>query len=208
LVHDQAEANVVEKWLAKEENGNNSNSSGKEEVEVTSANGDSNQRFGSGNPESDNCNPGGKEDRREEELTQIIVNTVFMIPTEFHAPMEDVTELALGVGRAVLEKLENPGAHEKPLFIQGHLDRTPIGHLLFDRGTNVNILTMSLFKKLSHIEGDLKCTNLSLSDFAGDPMEAKGIICKELMVGAKSCLRPSSWRTSRDITMCYSGKIG
>jgi hypothetical protein len=64
LVHDQAEANVVEKWLAKEENSNNSNNSGKEEVEVTSANGDSNPRSGSGNPESDNGNPGGKEDRR------------------------------------------------------------------------------------------------------------------------------------------------
>jgi hypothetical protein len=30
---------------------------------------DSNSGSGSGNPESGNCNPGGKEDRREEELT-------------------------------------------------------------------------------------------------------------------------------------------
>jgi hypothetical protein len=43
-------------------------------------------------------------------------------------------------------------------------------------------------KKLGHIEGELKRTNLSLSGFAGDLMEAKGIICKELMVGAKPCL--------------------
>jgi hypothetical protein len=45
------------------------------------------------------------------------VNMVFMIPAKFHAPMEDVTELALGVERAVFEKPENLGAHMKPLFI-------------------------------------------------------------------------------------------
>jgi hypothetical protein len=44
------------KWLAKEENSSGNSSSGKEEVEVTSANGDS-------NPESGSSNPDGKEDR-------------------------------------------------------------------------------------------------------------------------------------------------
>jgi hypothetical protein len=58
--------------------------------------------------------------------------------------------------------------------------------MLIDRGTSVNILSLSLFKKLSHIEGELKCTNLSLSGFAGDPTEVKGIICKELTVGRKT----------------------
>jgi hypothetical protein len=100
--------------------------------------------------------------------------------------MENVTELALGVERAVFEKPENPGMHMKPLFIQGHLDGTPIGHMLIDGGTSVNILTLLLFKKLDHIEGELKCTNLSLSGFAGDPTEVKGIIYKELTVGCKT----------------------
>jgi hypothetical protein len=31
--------------------------------------------------------------------------------------MEDVTKLALGAERAVFKKLENAGAHMKPLFI-------------------------------------------------------------------------------------------
>jgi hypothetical protein len=66
------------------------------------------------------------------------------------------------------------------------LDGTPIGHMLIDGGASVNILPLSLFKKLGHIKGDLKHTNLSLGGFAGDPMEAKGIICKELMVGRKT----------------------
>jgi hypothetical protein len=124
---------VVGKWLAKEEN--SSSDSGEEEVEVTSAKGDSNPGSGSGNPESGNRNPGGKEDRREEEPTWMDIAIVFIIPAEFCALMEDVVELALGAECAVFEELENPGAHMKPLFIRGHLDGMPVGHMLMD-GTN------------------------------------------------------------------------
>jgi hypothetical protein len=114
------------------------------------------------------------------------VNMVFTIPTKFRAPTEDIAELALVAERAVFEKPENSGAHMKPLFIRGHLDGMPIGHMLVDRGASVNILSLLLFKKLGNVEGDLKHTNLSLSSFAGDPMEAKGIFCKEVTVGRKT----------------------
>jgi hypothetical protein len=86
----------------------------------------------------------------------------------------------------MFEKPENPTTHMKPLFIRGHLDRTLIRHMLIDGGASVNILPLSLFKKLGHIEGDLKRRNLSFSGFAGDPTEARGIICKELMIGSKT----------------------
>jgi hypothetical protein len=49
-----------EKQLAKEENGSSGDSSGKEEVEVTSAKGDSNPGSGSGNLELGNRNRTGK----------------------------------------------------------------------------------------------------------------------------------------------------
>jgi hypothetical protein len=100
------------------------------------------------------------------------VNMVFMIPVEFRAPMEYIVELALGAECAMIEKPENLGAHMKPHFIRGHLDGTPIRQMLIDGGASVNILPLSLFKKLDHIEGDLKHTNLSLSGFAGDLTEA------------------------------------
>jgi hypothetical protein len=58
--------------------------------------------------------------------------------------------------------------------------------MLVDGGTSINILSLSLFKNLSHVEGELKCTNLSLSGFASDLMKVKGIICKEIMVGSKT----------------------
>jgi hypothetical protein len=90
----------------------------------------------------------------------------------------------LGAERVVFEKSENPGAHMKPLFIWGHLDGTRTRHILVDGGASINILLLSLFKKLDHIECDLKRTNLSLSGFTGDPTEAKGIIYR-VMVGSK-----------------------
>jgi hypothetical protein len=102
------------------------------------------------------------------------VNMVFTIPAEFHAPAEDIAELTLGAGRAVFEKSENPKACMKPLFIRGHLDGMLIGHMLVDGGASVNILSLSLLKKLGHVGSDLECTNLSLSGFAGDPTEAEG----------------------------------
>jgi hypothetical protein len=100
--------------------------------------------------------------------------------------MEDVVELVLCVERAMFEKPKNPSAHMKPLFIRGHLDGMSIRHMLIDGGASINILLLSLFKKLGQVESDIKRTNLSLSCFVSDLTQAKGIICKELMVGSKT----------------------
>jgi hypothetical protein len=106
-----------EKWLGKEENSSNSDSSGKEEVEVTSDKGGSYPKSCNGNPASGNGSPGDEEDWREEKLTWMNVNMVFTISVGFCAPAEDVAELTQGAGCAVVEKLENLGAYMKPLFI-------------------------------------------------------------------------------------------
>jgi hypothetical protein len=134
---------------------------------MASTRGDPNPESGNFNLRSGNPNPSEKEDQLGEEPTQMNVSMVFMILTEFCAPVE-----VKGI--------------MKSLFIRGHLDGTSVGHMLVDEGVSVNILSLSLFKKLGHVEGELKCTNLSLSGFAGDPMEVKGIICKELTVGSKT----------------------
>jgi hypothetical protein len=197
-----------EKRLAKEEDGSSGGSIGEEEQEMASARGDPISELGNSNPGSGNLNTSEKEDRLGEEPTRMDVRMVFMIPVEFRALKENVTELELGTERAMFKKPENLGAHMKPLFIWGHLDGTLIRHMLIDGGASINILPLSLFKKLSCVEGELKCTNLSLSIFAGDPMEVKGIIYKELMAGRKSWLRPSSWWMSRGATMCCSIGIG
>jgi hypothetical protein len=186
---------VAGKWLAKEENGRSDHSNSEEEVELTMDKGgndpelgNSNSGSGNGNLGSGNDNPSEEEDQREEQQTRMYINMVSTIPTEFCELVEDVAELTLDAGRVVFEKLENPRAHMKPLYIRGHLDGTPIGHLLVDGGASINILLLSLFKNLGHIESDLKYTNFSLTGFAGDPTEAKRIICKELTVGSKTML--------------------
>jgi hypothetical protein len=79
--------------------------------------GGANLEPGNSNLGSGNLNPNEKEDQLGEEPTQMDISMVFMIPAEFRAPMENVTELALGAERAVFEKPKNPGAHMKPLFI-------------------------------------------------------------------------------------------
>jgi hypothetical protein len=196
---------VAGKRLAKEENDSSGNSTSEEEVEVTSDKGGNNQELGNGNPGSGNGNLGEEEDRREEQPTQMDINMVFMIPAVFCAPIEDVVEFTLGAGRAMVEKPKNPGAHMKLLFIRGHLDGTLIGHMLVDGIASINILLLSLFKKLGHIKGDLKHTNLSLSGFAGDPTESKGIICKELMVGSKTV--PMAFFMV-DVKGCYNMLLG
>jgi hypothetical protein len=141
--------------------------SGEEARKVTPTRGEDNPKSGDGNPKSGNCNPksgnchpgsgnsnpGKENDQQREEPVPMDVNMVFMILVEFRAPMEDVVELALGVDHAVFKKPENPGAQMKPLFIRGHLDGTPTGHMLTDGGASVKILPLSLFKKLGHIEG-------------------------------------------------------
>jgi hypothetical protein len=211
MAPDYVEANMAGETLAKEEGG----SSGEEASKVTLARGEDkpesgnynlesgnrNPESGNRNPDSGNSNPGKENDRQGEEPVLMDVNMVFMIPAEFRAPMEDIVELALGVKRAVFEKPENLGMHMKHLFIQGHLDGMPIEHKLIDGGASVNILPLSLFKKLNHVEGDLKCTNYSLSGFAGDPTEAKGIIYKELMVGRK--IMPMAFFVV-DVKGCYN----
>jgi hypothetical protein len=150
--------------------------------------GNCHQESGNHNLDSINRNLGKENDWQGEESVLMDVNMVFMIMAEFCGPMDDVTELVLGAERVVFEKPKNPGVHMKPLFIRGHLDGTPIGYMIVDGGASVNILPLPLFKKLGHVEGDLKCTNLSLSVFAGDPTEAKGIISMVLTVESKIVL--------------------
>jgi hypothetical protein len=190
-----------EKRLAKEEDDSSGGSSGEKEQEMASARGDPNLELNNSNLGSGNLNPSEKEDQLGEEPTRMDISMVFMISAEFCAPMENVVELALGAERVVFEKPENPGAHMKPLFIWGHLNGMPIGHMLVDGGASVNILPLPLFKKLGHIEGELQCTILSLSGFAGDPTEVKGIICKELTVGSKTV--PTTFFVV-DVKGCYN----
>jgi hypothetical protein len=125
-------------------------------------------------------------DATEHEKHMVLdVNMVFEIPTEFRAPESSVAELSLGAEGAMFEKPKKAGEHMKPLFIKGQLDGKLVRHMMVDGGASVNIMPWAVFERLGHQEEDLKQTNLSLSGFSGEPVEAKGIIRKELTVGSK-----------------------
>jgi hypothetical protein len=98
--------------------------------------GNGNSGSGNGNQRTGNGSLGEEEDRREEQSTLMDINMVFMVLVVFCALAEDVKEFMLGAGRAVFKKPENLGAHMKPLFIRGHLDGTPIEHMLVDGGAS------------------------------------------------------------------------
>jgi hypothetical protein len=73
----------------------------------------------------------------------------------------------------------------KLLYVQGHVDGKPMGHMMVDGGTSVNIVSIVTFQKLGCREEELKQTNMSLTGFVGEPAEAKGIVSKELTIGSK-----------------------
>jgi hypothetical protein len=58
--------------------------------------------------------------------------------------------------------------------------------MMINDRASVNIMPLSLFKELRHKEDDLKRTKMSLSGFSGEPVEAIGIVSKELTVGSKT----------------------
>jgi hypothetical protein len=93
------------------------------------------------------------------------VNMVFVIPEEFRAPETEVTELCVGVERAVFERPAKPREHMKPMYIRGHLDSVPVSKMMVDGGASFNIMPTSLFDKLGLKDEDLKQTNMNLTGF-------------------------------------------
>jgi hypothetical protein len=55
--------------------------------------------------------------------------------------------------------------------------------MLVDGGAGVNVMPLSVFSKLGYKESELTKTNMNLSGFSGEPLQAKGIMSVELTVG-------------------------
>jgi hypothetical protein len=74
----------------------------------------------------------------------------------------------------------------KPLYVRGHINRRPIFSMLVDGGVAINLMPYSVFYKLVWVYDELVKTNLTLNGVGGNPMEAWGVVSKELTVGSKS----------------------
>jgi hypothetical protein len=77
--------------------------------------------------------------------------------------------------------------HLKPLFVRGHIDGIPIGKMLLDGGTTVNLMPYSLYRKLGKQDEDLVKTNMTLNGVGTDSsIKAKGVTSVELTIGTKT----------------------
>jgi hypothetical protein len=114
------------------------------------------------------------------------INMVFTLPVEFRGDDEEVLQLCLGPKEAMFEKPEELSQHLKLLYIRDHIDGRPISRMLIDGGTAINLIPYSIFKMLGSENDELAKTELMLNGVEGNPMESRGIVSMELIVGSKS----------------------
>jgi hypothetical protein len=95
--------------------------------------------------------------------------------------------MSFGPRDAVFQRPKDLENHLKPLYIQGHLDGTPISWTLVDGGAIINLMSYSFFKKMGRSDEELIKTNMMINDIGGgDPIGAKGVASMEITVGSKT----------------------
>jgi hypothetical protein len=94
--------------------------------------------------------------------------------------------MCLGPKEVMFEKTKESSQHLKPLYIWGPINGRLISRMLTDSSAAINLMSYSVFKKLGTEDDELMNTNLTLNGMGGNPMEARGIITMELIVGSKS----------------------
>jgi hypothetical protein len=95
--------------------------------------------------------------------TDMDINMVFMLQTEFRGAKEEVTQMCLDPKEVVFRKPEESSQHLKPLYVRGHINGKPISRMLVDGGVAVNLMPYSIFKKLGGEYDELVKTNLMLN---------------------------------------------
>jgi hypothetical protein len=104
--------------------------------------------------------------------TDMDINMVFMLSTEFRGAEEEVTQMCLSPKEAVFEKPKESSHHLRLLYVRGHIDGKPISRMLVDDGAAVNLMLYSVFRKLGREDDELMKTNPTLNGIGGNSMEA------------------------------------
>jgi hypothetical protein len=76
--------------------------------------------------------------------------------------------------------------HLKVLYLKGYINGQPVNKMLVDTGAAVNIMPYSVLRRLGWSTGDLIKTNVMLSDFNGQTLEAQGVLSVDLTIGNKT----------------------
>jgi predicted aspartyl protease len=74
----------------------------------------------------------------------------------------------------------------KALYLKDYINGHPVNKMLVDTGATVNIMPYSVLHRLGRSVEDLIETNVMLSDFNGQTLEAQGVLNVDLIVGSKT----------------------
>jgi hypothetical protein len=117
-------------------------------------------------------------------------NMVFVLPPEFYAPDRKelpVAQLDFGPRQVIFEKpREKNYKHLKALYLKGYVNGHLVNKMLVKTGATVNIMPYLVLRQLGHFAEDLIKTNVTLSDFNGQALEAQGILNMDLTVGSNT----------------------
>jgi hypothetical protein len=117
-------------------------------------------------------------------------NMMFVLPPEFYAPDRKelpVAQLDFGPWPVIFEKPQEKNyKYLKALYLKGYINGHPVNKMLVDTGATVNIMPYSVLHRLGCSAEDLIKTNVTLSDFNGQALEAQGILNMDLTVGSKT----------------------
>jgi hypothetical protein len=115
---------------------------------------------------------------------------VFVLPPEFYALDRKelpVAQLDFGPRPVIFEKpREKNYKHLKALYLKGYINGHLVSKMMVDTGATVNIMPYSVLCRLWHSAEDLIKTNVMLSDFNGQALEAQGVLNVDLTVGRKT----------------------
>jgi hypothetical protein len=125
-------------------------------------------------------------------LTDMDINMVFTLPTEFRDVEKEVAQMCLRPKEVVFEKPEESSQHMKPLYMRGHIDRRPISRMLIDGGIAINLMPDSIFKKLGREDDELMKTNLTLNDVGATRWRLEALSPWSSLSGASLLLLHSS----------------
>jgi hypothetical protein len=118
----------------------------------------------------------------------MVVNVIYLSSMDYSLVGDDkVAEMSFGPHDIVFQRPKDSENHLKPMYIQRHLDGTPISQMLIDGGAIINLMSYSFFKKMGKSDEELIKTNMTINDIGGgDPIRAKGVASMELTVGSKT----------------------
>ncbi|GKU86461.1 hypothetical protein SLEP1_g981 [Rubroshorea leprosula] len=91
--------------------------------------------------------------------------------------------------KIVFEKPEEKMAkHIRPLYINAHMDGTPISRVLVDNGAAINVIPTCMLYKIGKSLDDLVHTEVTISDFTRGVNHSRGVLPVELTVGNRTLM--------------------